>query len=370
MADQGIQTVLVKAVMLIRADPVYGPRFTNCWLPAATWVDVLCKTGHIDASIIIDVRKFNTAMSRAALFGSVMSRNEAGDVSKPPEPIMEKKVLEIAANALAIPSTRSRPSTVDYATVLHESVAGEDDADASEQESPNKRQRVDAVAAGNPAVCSYWPESPEAYQLFKPRRESVSIENTTVDTTTGRTVYLESPQEAVERRIILLQSVHESSEGWRGVVMGGDTENYCTKTEIFEIRQRSIFLCLAYQLALANMNAWTWHDCCKEACKTLNRLGLNQATSFYKTVAEWNMVFRKFESFPHPNAYVQCGKRPLPRLLEIYPDAKDQIVSFGIKNLATLTIESLHDFIVSTVIRRPFLLTIFFGVKCYQIFIS
>ncbi|KAI2510949.1 hypothetical protein MHU86_3421 [Fragilaria crotonensis] len=328
MADQGIQTVLVKAVMLIRADPVYGPRFTNCWLPAATWVDVLRKTGHIDASIIIDVRKFNTAMSRAALFGSVMSRFDGSNLSGVfrvsyqhqhfyfvtketrqvmyPSPLNQswkKKVLEIAANALAIPSTRSRPSTVDYATVLHESVAGEDDADASEQESPNKRQRVDAVAAGNPAVCSYWPESPEAYQLFKPRRESVSIENTTVDTTTGTTVYLESPQEAVERRIILLQSVHESSEGWRGVVMGGDTENYCTKTEIFEIRQRSIFLCLAYQLALANMNAWTWHDCCKEACKTLNRLGLNQAT-FYKTVAEWNMVFRKFESFPHPNAYV------------------------------------------------------------------
>ena len=64
------------------------------------------------------------------------------------------------------------------------------------------------------------------------------------------------------------------------------------------------------------------------------------------------MVFRKFECFPHPNPYVQCGKRPLPRLLEIFPDAKDQIVAYGVKNLATLTIEGLHDFIVSTVIPR------------------
>jgi hypothetical protein len=164
---------------------------------------------------------------------------------------MEEKVLEIAANALAIPSTRARPSTVDPTTVLCESVSGEDNADASEQESPNKRQRVNAVAACNPAACSYWPKSPEAYQLFKPRREFVSVENSTVDVTASM-AYVESPQEAVQRRIILLQSVHESSESWRGVVKGGDTENYCTKTEIFEIQQRSMFLCLAYQLALAN----------------------------------------------------------------------------------------------------------------------
>ena len=63
-------------------------------------------------------------------------------------------------------------------------------------------------------------------------------------------------------------------------------------------------------------------------------------------------MFRNLESFPHPNLYVQCGKRPLPRLLEIYPDAKDQIISFGVKNLATLTIEGIHDFIVSIVIPR------------------
>jgi hypothetical protein len=65
-----------------------------------------------------------------------------------------KKVLEIAANALAIPSTRARPTTVDPTTVLCESDSGEGNADASEQESPNKHQMVDAHAACNPAACS------------------------------------------------------------------------------------------------------------------------------------------------------------------------------------------------------------------------
>jgi hypothetical protein len=43
----------------------------------------------------------------------------------------------------------------------------------------------------------------------------------------------------------------------------------------------------------------------------------------------------------------------LPRLLEVlFPDAKDQIVTNGVKNLATLSIESVHDLLVNTVIPR------------------
>ena len=170
-------------------------------------------------------------------------------------------------------------------------------------------------------------------------------------TTGGTSVCNETAKEAVERRIRLLQSVHTSEDGWKNVIIGRDENNYCTKLEIFAIRQRSAFLCCAYQMALMHMNDKTWHDCCKMACKLLNSLGFNQAT-FFKTVANWNKVFRRCEGFPHPNPYVQCGKRPLPPLLEVFPDAKDQIVSFGVKNLATLSIESVHDFIVSKVIPR------------------
>ncbi|KAI2489369.1 hypothetical protein MHU86_25224 [Fragilaria crotonensis] len=64
------------------------------------------------------------------------------------------------------------------------------------------------------------------------------------------------------------------------------------------------------------------------ACLLIN-LGFNQAT-FFKTVANWNKVFRRCEGFPHPNPYFQCGKRSLPPLLEVFPDAKDQIVSFDV----------------------------------------
>ncbi len=39
-------------------------------------------------------------------------------------------------------------------------------------------------------------------------------------------------------------------------------------------------------------------------------------------------------------------------MLEVFPDSKGQIVSFDIKNLATLTIESVHNFRVTSVIPR------------------
>jgi hypothetical protein len=81
MADQGIYTNFVRAVMFICDDPVCGPRLSNCWLPAAAWVEALQKTGHIDAAIAIDVRKFKTAMSKAATFGSVMSRFDGSNQS-------------------------------------------------------------------------------------------------------------------------------------------------------------------------------------------------------------------------------------------------------------------------------------------------
>ena len=130
----------------------------------------------------------------------------------------------------------------------------------------------------------------------------------------------ETAKEAVQRRIKLLRSVHATEDGWRNIVLGRDDNSYCTKLKVFEIvRQRSTFLCCAYQVALTSMNERPWHDCCKMAYTLLNSLGFSQAT-FFKTVANWNKVFRQLEGLPHPNPYVlQCEKRHLPPLLEVFP---------------------------------------------------
>ena len=382
MSHNGIFTIVTKATMLIRNDTTYGPRLMNCWLPADTWVEALQRTGHIDAALAIDTCKFNATFAKSGSFGSLMSRfdgsnhtgvfhvryqhrqyyyftEEKRQISYP-SPLnraWKERVLEAAANVFSIPSTRARPAAI---TILANDTT-EGDCDTSDQPSPKKRPRTEKVDEPEPIAQMYWPDSPEARQVFKPttgrsanrvRRRAASGVGVGVGVDDSSAVLDdETAKEALERRIALLQLVNTSEDGWRNVVMGGDIDNYCTKVDIFEIRQRSTFLCCAYKMALTNMNRVTWHDCCKRACRVLNSLGLKQAT-FFKTVANWNKIFRKCECFPHLNPYVQCGKRPLPKLLELHPDAKDQIASYGIKNLATLTIESVHDFIISTVVPR------------------
>jgi len=257
----------------------------------------------------------------------------------------KQKVLEKADGILEIPRTRARSSTDDTGN-NHESLEAE--------ASPQKRQREEILLVNEETNLvgedvpppplpsySYWPDSPEAHWLFLPKRRN-NCDNMTC---------VETPRETVERRIELLSKVQEREDCWKTIVQGHDPDNICTKVEIFEIRQRAAFLCCAYRLALHNMNKWTWHQCCTEACNTMNALGFKQA-SCSKTIANWNIVFRKLECFPHPNLFVQCGKRPLPRLLEMFPDAKGQIIAYAVKNLATLSIESLHDYIISTVLPR------------------
>ena len=78
----------------------------------------------------------------------------------------------------------------------------------NEQEvSPQKCQLVDGYPAG-PSTCSYWPKSPEAYQLFKPRIEYVSIYDSAQNSPTTTMEYIATPQEALKRQILQLKAVH------------------------------------------------------------------------------------------------------------------------------------------------------------------
>jgi hypothetical protein len=163
---------------------------SNCWLPAETWVEAIRKSGHIDASIIIDKQKFNTAMSKSSLFGELMTQFDGSNLTgvfrinyqhqyfyyfseetrqvpypRPLNGLWKERVLQNAASVFVIPLTRGRPRTVEHTPVLPMTRVGDPDTNENENESSHKRHRVGTVAAS----CSYWPESPEAYQLFRPR---------------------------------------------------------------------------------------------------------------------------------------------------------------------------------------------------------
>ncbi|KAI2503267.1 hypothetical protein MHU86_11204 [Fragilaria crotonensis] len=143
MTDSGgINSIIAKAVVLLHTDSLYGPRISNCWLPAATWAEVLAKSGHIDPALVsIDARKFNTAMSKSVLFGESMTRFDgtnqsgmfrlsygrqffyhfAGKKKQVVYPVplnnaWKEKVLAAAENVHCIPATRARPRASSSAT--------------------------------------------------------------------------------------------------------------------------------------------------------------------------------------------------------------------------------------------------------------
>jgi hypothetical protein len=139
MSNKGIYTIITSAAMMIRSDTTFGPRVMNCWLPAEIWVEVLKRAGNIDPSIIIDTLKFNAAFGRSTSFGSVMSRfdgsNQTGvfhvryrhqqfyyftDETRQAiypstsNQAWKERVLEVATNVLAIPSTSKGEETAYY----------------------------------------------------------------------------------------------------------------------------------------------------------------------------------------------------------------------------------------------------------------
>ena len=145
------------------------------------------------------------------------------------------------------------------------------------------------------------------------------------------------------RRINILSCANETVDGWRSVIEGGDPDDLCTPNEIFVTRQRSLLLCHAYRSALSLMDLGksTWHGCCEKAGIVLNPIGVKVAKG-YRTVADYNIIFRRMETFPHPNPDVMSRKKPMPRLFRQYPELKKRFKMYCLSTLADLTIEKAH----------------------------
>jgi hypothetical protein len=145
---------------------------------------------------------------------------------------------------------------------------------------------------------TYW-ESPEAVALFHPKPiDEMSVVKT------------------LERRIRILKTAQKHDQ-WRLVCQGHDPDNICSDFDKVALRQKSLCLLQAYQIALTKMPESTWLACCREATSILNTLATNG-----ETVANYNRIFRTNEVFLHPNIAARAGKKPLPPLLDAYRTEK------------------------------------------------
>lgn len=398
-------SIIRSAFMKICSDKIVQRRLWNKWLPAENWVEAIRKSNLVDQTFMssINVASFNSSMGkckgdfdgqmmsrfdgtnstgifrlrfRQAFYYIVTDKNNQVPYPTPLDMRWKEEVMGNAKNVFNLPTTRSSAS--------NDLLLGQ----PSTGTPANKRQKTSNFEAASSVATPQMPLSP-LQELPPPPVAAVNasldasthvVTMSNIDTITTNSsrqeqlsslpsywnsrdasnlfgVHLHSPlddvQDKLKLRVELLESVNRTANGWRNAVEGRDPDNLCSPSEIFAVRGRSMMLCLAYQLAILNMNTWTWMECCNEACLRLNPLGIQQATN-KRTICDWNKIFRRNNTFPHPNHAVRCGKQPLPLLFEKYPVAMDEIIQFGVKNLTTLSLESVHGFCHDILIPKLF----------------
>jgi hypothetical protein len=77
------------------------------------------------------------------------------------------------------------------------------------------------------------------------------------------------------------------------------------------------YLSVALTIALEDMLLLTWHQCCNEAVRRVNKWEGHEHIKHGETVRIWHHNFHASnECFPNPNVYKRNGKPPLPPMLE------------------------------------------------------
>ena len=114
-----------------------------------------------------------------------------------------------------------------------------------------------------------------------------------------------------------------------------------TTQQLQNLTNQCIILRACYYSCINDMSTVkSWETIIEQTLDKLSNLGFSIPTNA-RTVMRWNRLFRKNNSFPHPNPYIQMGKKVKPTLFEVYPEAEEMIHQYASKNLDNLSLESL-----------------------------
>ena len=212
-----------------------------------------------------DVAKSINDLQDEAKRNNAIENNEAGGGTQPSSNIANESDSNTSqpSSDIADEAASNTSSASGNLTSGGHVVAGGQPSDNSEGRSANDKLRE-----------LYW-QSTEAKKLFG------FMNDDDVDVV-----------EALNERICLLQKVNETEHGYKLVIPMTEDSSCLSTHNIFTIRNKSLFLIRAYQIALEEMKVgvqWS-RDCCQPAVDELNNLGI-KTTESAKTVGEWNQAF-------------------------------------------------------------------------------
>ena len=164
----------------------------------------------------------------------------------------------------------------------------------------------------------------------------------------GPRVNEETTRKKLERWIESLEMAEQRFDCFLTLVNKGQDEpppNSCVPKMLMRMR----VLRLAYERALHTMeDGATWTSCCKYATERsrISKSGLQN----WRTVQRANVAFRVSGKFPHPNWYIQIGKKPCPCFLAQYPEALPLLQKWASQHLETLSCEMAAMYIRDSLI--------------------
>ena len=150
---------------------------------------------------------------------------------------------------------------------------------------------------------SYW-TSPEAYILFCVKKEDSVIES------------------LISRDKLLTKAAYDDDTL---VTLLHDVEcvDELSSYQKQHLRFDCVYLKKAYEIAIQNMNSWTWKECCLRAIAELSDAGFSHIKN-ERTLRNLNMKFRVNHKIPVPFSF----STRKPYIFLILPELKDKIVHF------------------------------------------
>ena len=153
----------------------------------------------------------------------------------------------------------------------------------------------------------------------------------------------ESVEHCLSRRIGKFDEILNNREGISTIVNRGNEED-CKLSEyhLMLCFQRIQYLRTAYHIVLENKGRGnsSFIRCCKDSidrCKSSGLTLINNPNILMK----WNRFFRINEIFPHPNNYIEMGRKYHSPFLDSFPEAKLSLRDWANDNLDILSCQAV-----------------------------
>lgn len=151
------------------------------------------------------------------------------------------------------------------------------------------------------------------------------------------------------KRIDRLQRVYTTPDGYKSVLSNKDKANSVSSYDRHQIELKSRYMADALTNALEVMpNGGTWSQCCDKALVNVNRVQGRDHFFRSRSIQDWHRKFRMDgETF---DGFLSLCRKRVPRFLNDNPDEKQRILEYGRANLNGLTVESMREYIIETIL--------------------